>query len=263
MARRRETRVAMTASRDEILMFLDDELEVGRFRDYGPIGLQVAGRDEVSRVAVAVSSTLEVFAQAESFGADLLVVHHGLFWDGDSRVVDTLMRRRLETLFRAGITLAAYHLPLDAHPELGNNARLARALGVEPEGWFMDDRGAPIAVRGRLVEPIALVGLVQRLGEATGRAPLVFAGGPEPVRTIGICSGGAARGIRVAASLGLDAWITGEPSEDSRALAAELGVSFIAGGHHATETFGVRAVAELLEQRFDVETTFIDVANPV
>jgi dinuclear metal center YbgI/SA1388 family protein len=253
----------MTATRNEILAFLDDELEIARFRDYGPIGLQVAGRDEVARVAVAVSSTLEVFERAEAFGADLLIVHHGLFWDGDARVVDVLMRRRLETLFRAGISLAAYHLPLDAHQQLGNNARLAAALGVEPEAWFMDDRGAPIAVRGRLAQPIELSALVRRLHSATGREPLAFPGGPEPIRTVGICSGGSARGIRVAATLDLDAWITGEPSEDSRALAAELGVSFLAGGHHATETFGVRAIAGLLEARYGVETTFIDVANPV
>ena len=253
----------MTAPRDEILAFLDRELEIERFRDYGPLGLQVAGRDEVSRVALAVSSTLEVFEAAEAFGADLLLVHHGLFWDGDSRVVDDVMRRRLETLFRAGMTLAAYHLPLDAHRELGNNAQLARVLGVAVEDWFMDDRGAPIALRGHLLEPSSLAALGARIEEETGRSPLLFPGGPDPVRSIGICSGGAARGIRVAAGLGLDAWMTGEPSEDSRALAAELGISFIAAGHYATETLGVQAVGRELEERFGVETTFVDVANPV
>jgi dinuclear metal center YbgI/SA1388 family protein len=253
----------MTVNRDAILDFVDRELEIDRFRDYGPIGLQVAGRDDVGRVAVAVSSTLEVFQRAESFAADLLIVHHGLFWDGDSRVVDALMRRRLETLFRTGITLAAYHLPLDAHRELGNNAELARMLGVTPEDWFMDDRGAPLAVRGRLAEPRSLAELADSLKDATGRPPLAFPGGPEAIRTVGICSGGAARGIRLAASLGLDAWITGEPAEDSRALASELGISFVAGGHYATETFGVRALASVLQRRFGVETTFLDVPNPV
>ncbi|MDX6569634.1 MAG: hypothetical protein QOH15_2212, partial [Gaiellales bacterium] len=194
----------MTATRDDILAFLDRELEIGRFRDYGPIGLQVAGRSDVARVALAVSSTLEVFEAAEAAGADLLLVHHGLFWDGDSRVVDDVMRRRLETLFRAGITLAAYHLPLDAHRELGNNAQLARALGVAVEDWFMDDRGAPIAARGRFLEPVPLAALAARIEEETGRHPLVLTGGADPLRTIGICSGGAARGIRVAAELGLD-----------------------------------------------------------
>jgi dinuclear metal center YbgI/SA1388 family protein len=253
----------MTVLRDEILAFLDRELEIERFRDYGPLGLQVAGRAEVARVALAVSSTLEVFEAAEAFGADLLIVHHGLFWDGDSRVVDDVMRHRLETLFRARMTLAAYHLPLDAHRELGNNAQLARVLGVAVDGWFMDDRGAPIAVRGHFLEPITLAELDGRVTEETGRSPLVLPGGADLVRTIGICSGGAARGIRAAAGLGLDAWLTGEPSEDSRALAAELGISFIAAGHYATETFGIRAVGRELEQRFAVETTFIDVANPV
>ena len=253
----------MSADRDDILAFLDHELEIGRFRDYGPIGLQVAGRADVGRVALAVSSTLEVFEAAEEYEADMLVVHHGLFWDGDSRVVDDLMRRRLETLFRAGITLAAYHLPLDAHHELGNNAQLARVLGVTVEDWFLEDRGAPIALHGRFHEALTPSALATRVQGETGRAPLVFPGGPDPIRTIGICSGGAARGIRAAAALGLDAWLTGEPSEDSRALAAELGVSLIAAGHYATETFGVRAVGRELERRFGVETSFIDVANPV
>jgi dinuclear metal center YbgI/SA1388 family protein len=253
----------MTASRDDILAFLDRELEIARFRDYGPIGLQVAGREEVARVALAVSSTLEVFEAAAVFEADLLLVHHGLFWDGDSRVVDDLMRRRLEVLFRAGMSLAAYHLPLDAHRELGNNAQLARVLGVAVEDWFMDDRGAAIAARGRFLEPISLDELAARVEEATGRTPLALPGGPDPIRSIGVCSGGAARGIRAAAALGLDAWLTGEPREDSRALAAELGTSFIAAGHYATETFGVRAVGRELEERFGVETTFVDVVNPV
>jgi dinuclear metal center YbgI/SA1388 family protein len=253
----------MTATRDDILAYLDRELEVTRFRDYGPIGLQVAGRSGVARVALAVSSTLEVFEAAESARTDLLLVHHGLFWDGDSRVVDDLMRRRLETLFRAGITLAAYHLPLDAHRELGNNAQLARVLGVAVEDWFMDDRGAPLAARGRFLEPVPLAALTALIEEETARRPLVLPGGADPVRTIGICSGGAARGIRLAAELGLDAWLTGEPSEDSRALALELGVSFIAAGHYATETLGVRALGRELEERFGVETAFIDVENPV
>jgi dinuclear metal center YbgI/SA1388 family protein len=253
----------MTVSRDDILAFLDRELEIARFRDYGPIGLQVAGRDEVDRVALAVSSTLEVFEAAALFEADLLLVHHGLFWDGDSRVVDDLMRRRLEVLFRAGMSLAAYHLPLDAHRELGNNAQLARVLGVAVEDWFMDERGAPIAARGRFLQPISLDELAGRVEQETGRTPLALPGGPDPIRSIGICSGGAARGIRGAAALGLDAWLSGEPSEDSRALAAELGISFIAAGHYATETFGVRALGRELEERFGVETTFVDVANPV
>jgi dinuclear metal center YbgI/SA1388 family protein len=253
----------MSAGRDEILSFLDRELEVERFRDYGPIGLQVAGREAVGRVALAVSSTLEVFEAAEEYEADLLIVHHGLFWDGDSRVVDELMRRRLETLFRAGITLAAYHLPLDAHRELGNNAQLALALGVEVGGWFLEDRGAPIALHGQFHEPLSASALATRVEAETGRAPLVLPGGRDPIRTIGICSGGAARSIRAAAARGLDAWLTGEPSEDSRALAAELGVSLIAAGHYATETFGVRAVGRELERRFGVTTSFIDVANPV
>jgi dinuclear metal center YbgI/SA1388 family protein len=253
----------MPVARDEIIAYLDDELEVARYRDYGPIGLQVAGAAQVEKVAVAVSSTLEVFERAATWEAGLLVVHHGLFWNADARVVDALMRRRLQVLFAADMSLAAYHLPLDGHQELGNNAQLAVALGVAVDGWFSSASGAPLALHGRLREPVPLADLAREVERVTARQPLVFPGGPEPVRRLAICSGAAARTIREAAPLGVDAFVSGEPAEDSRALSLELGVSFLAAGHHATETFGVRAVARRLEERFGLETTFLDVANPV
>jgi dinuclear metal center YbgI/SA1388 family protein len=253
----------MAATRDQILAFLDAELEIERYRDYGPIGLQVVGADDVERVAVAVSSTLEVFERAAAFGAQLLVVHHGLFWDRDPRVVGPLLRRRLTALFGSNLTLAAYHLPLDGHPVLGNNAQLAAALGLEVGSRFGEHGGVPIAVRGRLREPMPVAALAELVERVTGRRPLVLPGGPDPVQTLGVCSGGAGGDVVEAAALGLDAFLTGEAEEPSRGLALELGISFLAAGHHATETFGVRAVGGLLERRFDMETTFIDVPNPV
>jgi dinuclear metal center YbgI/SA1388 family protein len=253
----------MAAPRDEIVAWLDDELEIARFRDYGPNGLQVVGSPTVARVAVAVSSTLDAFEAAAGWGADLLVVHHGLFLDGRSMRVDAVMRRRLEVLFAADMSLAGYHLPLDAHPTLGNNARLAAELGLLVEGRFAESRGAPLAVHGSFPEPVPLDQLVDRVEGVTGRRPAVFAGGPDPLRTLGVCSGGAGGFVADAARLPVHAYLTGEPEEDSRAMARELGITYLAGGHHATETLGVQALAKVLEERYDVETTFVDSDNPV
>ena len=253
----------MSASRDDILAFLDLELETTRYRDFGPIGLQVIGRDQVELVACAVSSSLEVFAEAARIGASMLLVHHGMFWDKDSRVVGPWMRRRLELLFAADITLAAYHLPLDGHQRIGNNALLAARLGVSVTGWCCDHYGVPLAVRGTLEAPTALDAFSASVAMLVGRQPLVFEGGPEKLQRIAICSGRPSGFVQEAAALSADVVLTGEAHEDFRALAAELGVSIVCAGHHATETFGVRAAGELVAERFDVKTTFLNMANPV
>jgi dinuclear metal center YbgI/SA1388 family protein len=252
-----------TVARDDVLAWLDAELDVPGYRDYGPNGLQVIGADVVSRVAVAVSSSLDVFERAGAAGAQLLLVHHGLFWDGASPVVDGLRRRRLEALFRHDLTLAAYHLPLDAHAELGNNACLMALLGIASHEPFAEARGRPIGRYGRLPVPTAVDELAARLGAALGSTPLVFRGGPGEVRAVGAISGAGGREIGTAAALGLDCFVTGEPEEDLPYLAAELGVHAIAAGHHATETLGVRAVAARLERDLGLETVYLPVENPV
>jgi dinuclear metal center YbgI/SA1388 family protein len=253
----------MSAPSRQIVAFLDAELDIGRFRDYGPNGLQVPGAENAERVATAVSSTLETFENAAAYGAQLLVVHHGLFWGAGPLAVDAMLKRRLQVLFDHDIGLAAYHLPLDAHQTLGNNARIASELGLDVQGWFAESRGAPLAVHGTLAEPTTADELAFALGEATGKPVQIFAGGPARISRVGICSGGAGRMLAEAAALGLDAFISGEPEEDSRAQAHELGITYLAGGHHATETFGVRALGALLGERFGLETTFIDADNPV
>ncbi len=212
----------------------------------------------VSRVACAVSASLELFERAEAAGADLLLVHHGLFWDNESRVIDDRLRRKLEVLFRAGITLAAYHLALDAHAEIGNNVLLARELDVEVEGRF-----AGLGVGGTLPRPLATDELAQVVAERLGQEPLIFPGGSNPVRRIAIISGGAARYAADAAREGYDAFLTGEASEPSLHLARELGITFVAAGHYATERLGVQALAERLGERFDLPWEFIELPNPV
>ena len=247
----------------ELVSWMDETLEASAYRDYGPNGLQVAGADEVTHLATAVSVSLDVIERAAAVGAQALLVHHGLFWDGQSMVIGALERRRLEALFAADLSLIAYHLPLDGHPTLGNNARLADLLGLQARAPFAEHGGRTLGVLGALAEPAPVDAVAARLGEQIGSQPLVLRGGDHAVRSVGIVSGGAARDIRQAAAAGLDAFITGEPREDSAALAAELGVHLIAAGPSATETVGVQALAAAAVERFGIEAGFIPVDNPV
>ena len=251
-------------SASDIIAFLDDLLEIDAFEDYGPNGLQVPGRDEVQTVATGVSAHRELIEGARAARAELVLVHHGLFWDAAPRRLDRRQAERLRLLLEAGIGLAAYHLPLDAHPEVGNNALLAEALGTEGRRPFAEHGGRPIGVAARFPgEGIAAAELFARVREVTGREPLVFDAGPDPVRGIGIVSGAAADDVTLAIEAGLDAFLTGEPTERVMAEAREGGVHFIAAGHYATETFGIRRLGELVAERFGVEHVFIDVPNPI
>jgi dinuclear metal center YbgI/SA1388 family protein len=246
------------ARRDDILEFARELLDLDSYHDYGPMGMQVVGAEEVTKVAAAVSSSLEAFQRAAGAGAQLLVVHHGLFWENEPRIVDAPMKARLRALFDGDITLAAYHLALDAHPEIGNNAIVARELGIQQPERFLE-----WGFGGRLAEPMPLTGLAGRLAEITGREPQVFAGGPEPIERVAIITGGGARLVRDAASAGYDAYVTGEPAEPTLHQARELGIHFLAGGHYATETFGIEALARGIADRFSIEWEFLDVPVPV
>ena len=252
------------AVRDEILAFLDELLEPGEWQDYGPNGLQVPGAADVSLVVTGVSAHRELFERAAQAGAQLVLCHHGLFWDSQPRSVSAQMRARLEALFAADMSLAAYHLPLDAHPVVGNNALLCEALGLERGEPFGDTRGRPLGFVGHARgEGIALPELLERCRSALGQEPLAFDAGPEPVRTIGVVSGGGGSALREAIDAGLDALLTGEPEEFAMAEAREAGIHFIAAGHYATETLGVRRLGELVAERFGVEHRFVPVPNPV
>ena len=248
----------------EIVAELDALLDIAAFSDYGPNGLQVQGADEVSHVATGVSASLELFERAIAAGAQLIVTHHGLFWSGDDPRIVGARRNRLRALLSADVSLAAYHLPLDAHPVVGNNALIAAGLGLVDSAPFGMHRGRAIGVRARAPgDGIAAADLVARLTTLTEREPIAFLGGPDRVRTVGILSGGGARTVEEAIAAGLDAFITGEPAEWARATAREAGIHFIAAGHHATETFGPRALGEHLRERFGLAVTDIAVANPV
>jgi dinuclear metal center YbgI/SA1388 family protein len=251
------------ANIDDIIRTLDELLRPATFEDLGPNGLQVPGAREVTHVLTGVSATLELHERAVELGAQLVLVHHGLFWSFHPTGLTPLLAARLRPLFKHDINLAGYHLPLDAHPELGNNAILARELGcveIEPFGAY---KGMPIGRRGRFAAPLTISELHDRVHAVTGREPLLLGAGPERIGSIGIVSGSAADTLGEAVAAGLDAFLTGEPREHITAEAAEHRVHFVAAGHHATETFGVRALGELLADRFGVRHTFFDQRNPV
>jgi dinuclear metal center YbgI/SA1388 family protein len=252
------------AGRDEIVSFCDRLLAIEDFEDYGPNGLQVPGRPAVSRVATGVTANRDFLAAAVESGADLLIAHHGLFFgDGDGRLTEQLAGR-LRIVLGAEVSVAAYHLPLDAHREIGNNALLCADLGLEldprPFGFV---KGRAIGVVGTSGEGLTAAELARRLATLTGREPLHFDGGPELVRRVGIVTGAGSSAIGEAAGAGLDAFVTGEPAEHVMGDARELGLHFLAAGHYATEVAGVRRLGEMLADRFGVEHEFVNVPNPV
>ena len=246
------------ARRDDIIAFANELLDVEAYPEYGRPGLQVVGADEVTKLACGVSSSRELFERAAGAGAQLVLVHHGLFWRNEPLLIDRRLKGRLEALFAGNLTLVAYHLALDAHPELGNNALLVARLGAQRDGEFAD-----IGAGARFAEPVAIGELAARVQKATGREPLVFAEGPERIERIAVVTGGGGTRLIEAAHGKYDALVTGEPEEPALHAARELEIHFLAGGHYATETFGVQALSERLADEFGVDWEFLDLPNPV
>jgi dinuclear metal center YbgI/SA1388 family protein len=261
----REPLIPISVTRlTSIVSALDELLEIGAYKDLGPNGLQVPGPRDVERVVTGVTAQKALIERAVAEQAQLILVHHGLFWDFHPTGLTAVLAERLRPLFKHDVALAGYHLPLDAHHELGNNAILADRLGCErhePFGTFMDQKiGRAGTFPG---DGIPARELFERVREVTNRAPTVFDGGPPTVRRIGIVSGSGADALNEAVALGLDAFLTGEPREHVMADAREAGIHFIAAGHYATETFGIRALGDWLERRFGVEHLWVDIPNPV
>jgi len=254
----------MPAATADILAFLDELLEVQRFADLGPNGLQVPGADPVTTVVTGVSAQRELFERAIQEQAQLVIAHHGILWDFEPRRIVAAQAARLRLLLANDIALAGYHLPLDAHPLHGNNAILAEQLGASSHVRAFPFKGEPIGAVARFdPDGVPAAELFERVAQVTQRAPLVFDAGRERIRTLGIVSGSAANSLSEAIELGLDAFLTGEPKEHVMAQARENGVHFIAAGHYATETFGIRRLGELVAQRFGVRHVFVDIPNPV
>jgi dinuclear metal center YbgI/SA1388 family protein len=244
---------------DNILAYLDELLSPAAFEDYGPNGLQVPGPREVATLVTGVSASAELFERAAELGADLVLVHHGLFWKGPPRGLDGPAKRRLQLLFDHDMSLAAYHLPLDGHPEHGNNALLAAGIGAGVTGPFAGGIGVTAAFAG---DGIAVAELRDRVREVTGRDPLAVEAGPTVVRDIAIISGGGQGHLPEAIAAGHDAFLTGEASERNFNEAREAGIHFLAAGHHATETLGIQRLGDLLAATFDVRHIYVDIPNP-
>ncbi|MEO8299582.1 MAG: Nif3-like dinuclear metal center hexameric protein [Burkholderiales bacterium] len=247
-------------SRDELQRCLNELLDVSRFEDYGPNGLQVEGKPEVRKIVSGVTASLAFIEAAVAAGADALIVHHGLFWRGQDGRVTGWMKQRLAKLLAHDVSLYAYHLPLDAHPSLGNNAQLAERLRFMPTGRFGDKDLGWLGTPPQ--PPASLAGLSALLQFRLGRAPLVVEGDGRPIQQVGWCSGGAQDWFEAAIEAGADAFITGEISEPQAHLARETGVAFLACGHHATERYGAQALAAFVAERYGLEHEFIDIDNP-
>ena len=249
--------VALTTLVDESDRFLN----AAKIPDYCPNGLQVEGRPQVQRIVSGVTASQALLDAVVEAQADVVLVHHGYFWKNEDPRVVGIKQRRLKTLLSNDISLLAYHLPLDVHPEVGNNVQLARLLGLTVEGALEPDNPRSVGLVGALDTPLTPADFMRRVHAALGREPLMVEG-PGLIRRIAWCTGGAQGYIDQAVTAGVDAYLTGEISEPTVHIARENGLSFFAAGHHATERYGVQALGEHLAKRFAIEHLFIDCPNP-
>jgi len=250
----------------DLVQYCDNILESAQFKDYCPNGLQLEGSTEVKKIITGVTASQALIDAAIKNKADVLLVHHGFFWQGESPNIVGMKKRRIKRLLEADVSLVAYHLPLDAHPVLGNNAQLASILDLEVEGRFGGAGSQGIAMHGRIGDKLASNDFAQRISVALNREVLHIApdSNENPsIQTVAWCTGAAQSYLEKAVELGVDAFITGESSEQTTHIARECGIHFFAAGHHATERYGVKALGEHLAQHFDVNQQFIDIDNPI
>lgn len=240
--------------------YIGSELEVSRFRDHSPNGVQVEGRGDIRRIATGVTASQVVLEAATTWGADAILVHHGYFWRSEDAGITGIKKRRIAHLLQHDVSLLAYHLPLDAHPEWGNNAQLGKKLGFIEQGRFGEQ---DIASHGILAQPQTLALLTQGISERLLRQPQVIGELSSKIVSVAWCSGAAQGYFEQAIALGADAFLTGEISEQNVHVARETGVAFIAAGHHATERYGIQALGQHLADRFGLEHRFFDQDTPV
>lgn len=238
-------------------------LQINEFSDYCPNGLQVEGREDVRLIVSGVSASQALIERAVDEKADALLVHHGYFWKGEDPTLRGMKYRRIKMLVEAGISLMAYHLPLDAHPTLGNNVQLGKKLGFESIVRIEAGRAKNLLFTAELANPLSPLDLSVRLSTILRREPLHIEGGPRLISKVAWCTGGAQSYIEDAAVLGVDAYISGEVSEQTTHFARENGLHFFAAGHHATERFGVQAVGDELANIFSIKHRFVEIPNPV
>lgn len=250
-------------TRDALALYLNDYLACDSFNDYAPNGLQVEGRGAIKRICTAVTASHEAITKAISLKADALLVHHGYFWRGEDPVIVGMKRRRIGQLIKHDLNLFAYHLPLDCHIELGNNACLGQMLELDDIKTHSAGKTPNLLWSGMLSTPMTTTELSNVLGEKLKREPLCVWGSTKPIQHVAWCSGGAQDYIEDAHRLGVDAYISGEISERTYYQAQELGIHYFSCGHHATERYGIQALGQHLATKFGIQHQFIDSANPV
>ena len=249
--------------RDQIIQWIDEYLDVKTFDDHCPNGLQVEGVAEIRAIVVGVSASQALFEASQEKGAQMVIAHHGLIWKGLPWVIKGIFRGRLEFLLKNGINLLGYHLPLDAHPEIGNNALLATKLDIENLKPFGHHGGKPIGCYGDLAKEVSRPAILKRIEKALRGKVLHFDAGKQRVRRVGVISGGAASDVHEAIELGLDLFLTGEAQEPTYEICKEAGINFVAGGHYLTERPGIEALGEKVQTEFDLPVTFFETYNPV
>lgn len=250
-------------ARERLVAYLDEYLAAQSGGDYGPNGLQVEGRDDVALLVTGVSACRTLFERAAELEADAILVHHGLFWDGDDRVLTGLRYRRVAALIRSDVNLLAYHLPLDRHPIVGNNAVAVQRFGITDPRPFGEHDGLAVGFGGALPHPMQPEAFAHRCLEVFGQEPLAFPHGPDPIRSAAFVSGAAQSLFLAAIAEEYDAYVTGEASEWVMNVARESATHYFAAGHYATERLGVQALGVHLAEHFDLEVEFVDVPNPV
>ncbi len=250
------------ASLQQLVTYCNELLQVNRFRDYCPNGLQVEGHGEVSRILAGVTASQALIDAAIFQKADAVLVHHGYFWRGEDPTLVGIKARRISSLLKSNISLLAYHLPLDAHPQFGNNVQLAKQLSIAIDGRFGPDENQ-LGLLGSLDRPMSGSDFVRHVHNCLGRAPLHISSQNRTINRLAWCTGGAQNYFESAIAQGVDVFITGEVSEQQYHLALESGVDFIAAGHHATERYGVQALAEHLAEKFSIRCDYFELANPV
>ena len=246
--------------RNELELYLNNVLQTARFRDYCPNGLQVEGRRRVARIATGVTASLAFLEAALDWGADAVLVHHGYFWKNEAPQVRGQKHARLRALLVNDLNLFAFHLPLDAHPDLGNNAQLGERLGWIADGRFGE---TDLGWIGTLPVPMPLEHFAAHVENTLGRKPLVLGDPRQELRRVAWCTGAAQGYFQDAIDAGADVYLSGEISEPTTHLSRESGVAYLAGGHHATERYGIQALGEHLASTFEIEHRFIDIDNPV
>jgi dinuclear metal center YbgI/SA1388 family protein len=252
----------MSVSNSQLLQSLNSLLTPEKVNDYCPNGLQIGGKKRVSKLVTGVTASQALIDHAVSINADAILVHHGYFWKGESPCITGMKRKRIKTLMHHDINLYAYHLPLDIHPTLGNNAQLAKLLGIVDISPLEQNNPQSVVMQGKFEGGISPTELSRLLKTTLGKTPLHEPATNKQIETVAWCTGGGQGYIDLAAEKGIDAYITGEVSEQTIHTAREMDIHFYAAGHHATERYGVKALGEYIQQKLEIETVFVDIDNP-